>query len=134
MARQAPSAHPCRAVDWLAAQVLATVSVVLVALTFPANTATRPSAVGLPLGPAVSGSLVAAQPAVLPARDLDGGVVTANRPNPAPTAVDTLMTRASMAGGGDRGSARPRESQSAWRPGHDAAGGPRAPPRSPHPS
>jgi hypothetical protein len=134
MARQAPPAHPCRAVDWLAAGVLATAGVLLVALTFPTGTATRPSAAGLPFGPAVSGSLAAVQPAVVPARDLDGGVVTANRPNPAPTAVDTLMAPTPMASGGDRGRGRPRGSQSAWRPGHDAAGGPRAPPASPHPS
>jgi hypothetical protein len=134
MARLAPPAHQCGAVDWLAAGVLATVMVVLVALTFPADTATRPSAAGLPLGPAVSGSLAAVQPGVVPARDLDGGLATANRPNPAPTAVDTLMAPTLLASGGGRGRSRPRGSQSAWRPGHDAAGGPRAPPPSPPPS
>jgi hypothetical protein len=129
-ARQATPAHQRVAADRPAARVLATI-VVLVALASAAGTPTRPAA-GPPLESVASGSLAAFQLAVLPARGLDGGVATPDRPNPAPTAADTHATPTPAASTARQRRGRPHSSQPAWQPGYDAAGGPRAPPASPH--
>ncbi|SRR6266567_2422221 len=131
-ARQAPRPRQRVAADRPAARVLAIVVVVLVALACAAGTPTRQEAAGLPLESVASGSLAAFQLAVLPARDLHGGVVTADRPNPAPTGADTHATPTPTASAANRRRGQPPASQSARRPGYDAAGGPRAPPASPH--
>jgi len=122
------------AVNRPAAGVLAAVTVVLVALACPASTPLRPGAAHQPVQAVVSGSLAAFQVAVLPGRDLDGGVVTADRPNSALTAVHALMAFALTASGHRRQRGQPPASRPARRPSHQAAGGPRAPPASPRPS
>jgi hypothetical protein len=132
-ARHAPPARQRVAVSRPVAGVLAAVVVVLVVLACPINTPIGPGA-GPPIQWVVSGSLAAFQLAVLPPRDLDGGVVTANRPNPAPTAVHALLAGVLTASGHRRRRGRPPALWLAWRPSHRAAGGPRAPPTSPRPS
>jgi hypothetical protein len=133
-ARHAPPAPQRVAVNRPAAGVLAAVTVVLVALACPASTPLRPGAAHQPVQAVVSGSLAAFQVAVLPGRDLDGGVVTADRPNSALTAVHALMAFALTASGHRRQRGQPPASRPARRPSHQAAGGPRAPPASPRPS
>jgi hypothetical protein len=110
------------------AGVLAAVMVVLVALACPASTPIRPGAAD-PLAQAVvSGSLATFQLAVLPVGDPDGGVVTADRPNLAPTAVHALTAAALTASRQRQQRGQPPVSRPAPRPTHRAAGGPRAPP------
>lgn len=133
-ARHAPPAHQRVAVSRPVAGVLAAVVVVLVVLACPINTPIGPGAAGLPIQWVVSGSLAAGWLAVLPPRDLDGGVVAANRPNPAPTAVHALLAFVLTASGHRRQCSRPLALWLARRPSHRAAGGPRAPPASPRPS
>jgi len=134
MARHASPAPQRVAVNRPAAGVLAAVTVVLVALACPASTPLRPGAAHQPVQAVVSGSLAAFQVAVLPGRDLDGGVVTADRPNSALTAVHALMAFALTASGHRRQRGQPPASRPARRPSHQAAGSPRAPPASPRPS
>ncbi len=134
VARHAPPAHQREAVSRPVTGVLAAVTVMLVALACPASTPIGPGAAGPPVRAVVRGSLAALQVAVLPVGDLDGGVVTADRPNPAPTAAHALLVSALTAGGHRRRRGQPPASRLARRPSHRAAGGPRAPPAAPRPS
>jgi hypothetical protein len=122
------------AVSWPAAGMLAAVMMVLVVLACPTGTPIGPGAADPPVRAVVSGSLAALQVAVLPVRDLDGGVVTAVRPNSAPTAVHALLVSGLTASRHRRQRGQPPMSGPARRPNHRAAGGPRAPPAAPRPS
>jgi hypothetical protein len=133
-AGHAAPAHQRGAANRPAAGVLTAVTVVLVALACPASAPIRPGAADPPVQAVVSGSLAAFQVAVLPVGDLDGGVVTAARPNPAPSAHHALVAFALTAGGRRRPRGQPPVSRPARRPSHGAAGGPRAPPAPPRPS
>jgi hypothetical protein len=133
-AGHAPPAPQRVAVSPPAAGVLAAVMVVLVALACPASAPIGPGAADPPVQSVVSGSLAASQLAVLPVRDPDGGVVTAARPNPAPTAVHALTAPALTASGQRQQRGQPPVSRPARRPSHRVAGGPRAPPLPPRPS
>jgi hypothetical protein len=108
--------------------------VVLAAPACRAGAPFSPGAAGPPARAVLSGSLAPLHLALLPPRDGQGGVVSADRPNPSPTAVGGLLAAALPAGGQRRQPRRPGASRPARRPGHWAAGGPRAPPSTPRPS
>jgi hypothetical protein len=130
MGRSRSSAIPAR--QALPAGVLAAAMVLAVS----ASAAGAPARLGAD-GPArsvVSVALAALRLEVLPSRDLDGGVLTADRPNPAPTAVSGLLVSVPTAGGYGGQDGRPASSPSVRRPSRGAGGGPRAPPAPPRPS
>jgi hypothetical protein len=115
------------------AGMLAAVMVVLVALACPASAPIQLGAADPPVRAVVSGSLEVLQLAVLPVGDPDGGVVTADRPNPGPTAVHALTAPALTASGQRQQRGQPPVSRPARRRSHHTAGSPRAPPASPCP-
>jgi hypothetical protein len=108
----------------------------MVVLAAPACRAGAPSppGTGPPARAVLSGSLAPLHLALLPPRHEQGGVVSTDRPSPSPTAVGGLLAAALTAGGQRRQPRRPAASRQARRPGHQAAGGPRAPPSTPRPS
>jgi hypothetical protein len=113
---------------------LAALTVVLAVPAWQAGAPSPPGAAGPPARVVLSGSLAPLHLALLPPRDEQGGVVSTDRPNPSPTAVGGLLAAAVTAGGQRRQPRRPAASRRARRPGHQAAGGPRAPPSTPHQS
>ena len=129
-ARHTPPLAQCVAPSRRAG-VLGAVMVVLVALAWPASAPIQPGAADPPVRSVVSGSLEVFQLAVLPVGDPDGGVVTADRPNPAPTAVHALTAPALTASRQRQQRSQPPASRPARRHSHHAAGSPRAPPASP---
>lgn len=133
-AGHAPPVPQRVAVGWPVAGMLAAVMMVLVVLAGQASAPLRPGAGDPPVQVMISGSLAAFQVAVLPIRDPDGRGVTAERPNPAPSAVHALMGSALSGGGHRQQRGQPPTSRPARRPSHHPAGGPRAPPAAPRPS
>jgi hypothetical protein len=131
-AGHAPPVRQRVAVSRAVAGVLAVV-VVQIVLASLTSTPIGPRAAGRPMQWVVSGSPAADWLAVLPARDLDGGVAAASRPNPAPTAVHALLSFVPTAGGYRR-RGRPPALWPARRLSYRAEGGPRAPPAIPRPS
>src|SRR6266568_4107103 len=133
-AGHAPPARQRRVISRPVAGVPAAVMMVLAALAAPASPPSRPGATSPPVQAVVSGPLAAIQPAVLSVGDPDGEAVTADRPNPAPTAVHALTAPALTASGQRQQRGQPPASRPARRPSQRAAGGPRAPPLPPRPS
>jgi hypothetical protein len=113
---------------------LAALMVVLAAPACRAGEPSPPRAIDPPARAVLSGSLAPLHLALLPPRDGQGGVFTADRPNPSPTAVGGLLAAVLTAGGRRRQQPVLAASPPARRPGHQAAGGPRAPPSIPRPS
>ena len=115
---------------------LATIALLVLALTSPTGTPLGPRPAGPPARPVAAGSSAVIELGVLPVRDRgegDGELGPA-RPDPGPSGVHGLFALTLTTGGQRPQRGRPAGSWSSPRPIDHSGGAPRAPPATPPPS
>jgi hypothetical protein len=115
---------------------LATIALLVVALTSPTGTPLGPRPAGPPARPVAAGSLAVVELGLLPVRDRGegNGELGPARPDPGPSGVHGLLALTLTTGGQRRQRRRALGAWSSLRPVDHGGGAPRAPPATPLPS